>query len=129
MFYYFMTNLILFHTTLPFSWKNGFEYLWGCILTAFIMKIVESIICKLSYFFTGNVGAIIDATSKEMREIHWKIRFFLTFLFLIITFIPITKMFITSVVYNSYQQLTKILYSGITNLSNNLIDSMLKNRF
>lgn len=127
-FYYFMTNLIMLHITLPFSWDNGFEYLWGCILTSFIMKIIETIIFKLSYRFTGNIGAIIDATSEEMRKIHWRIRFILTLLLLLITIIPISKMFITAIVHTSYQRLTKFLNSSITNFSNNLINTNFKTK-
>lgn len=125
-FYYFLTNLIMLHITLPFCWENGFEYLWGCILTSFIMKIVEKIIFKLSYSFTGNIGIIIDAPSDEMRRIHWKIRLILTALLFIITLIPISKILITYIVHFTYQQLTKLFSSFITDISNNLINAFLK---
>lgn len=103
MLFYLAANFIMTFIELPFNYTNGFELLFGYIITSSILSILNYAFYKIAYSCVGWYAAITDANYEEKSCLHWVIRFIFAILLYIFTYIPFISKILTYITHFFYQ--------------------------
>lgn len=114
--YFSLYSFMSYKTNFGFEYSNGFELLWGSLLSAFISGIIANIIFYISYDLTGWLSILCDCTKTERKSLHWKFRLVFSFFVFIFTVTPFCSMIMTPLV--------NITYTFFLAHYNNLIDDI-----
>ncbi len=100
--YFVIYSLISYKTDLGFEYGNGFELLWGSIVTALISGIIGNLIFRLSYDWTGFLSALLQHSRAERRSVHWLFRLIFSIPVLIFSLSPLCPLLMTPLVHHSF---------------------------
>lgn len=119
--FYLVINQI---TDFSYNYNNGFEYLIGASIVALVMCLIEKLIYKVAYDYTGVLYkiSIIDG-SYEGKNAHWFIRAILMSIVFLISLTPIPSMLITPISHDIYL----FLQEQLTTTSNELTEIFTSN--
>lgn len=122
--YMFLYSYVSYKTDFGFEYTNGYELLWGSIVAALISGWFANILFKLCYYLTGRFSMLLDFNSEERRSVHWKFRFFFSFLVLMFTYTPLCNMIMTLIVHASYTYIANFLTNSWNQYIDTLVDSV-----
>lgn len=119
--FYLVINQI---TDFSYNYNNGFEYLIGASIVALVMCLIEKLIYKVAYDYTGVLYkiSIIDG-SYEGKNAHRFIRAILMAIVFLISLTPIPSMLITPISHDIYL----FLQEQLTTTSNELTEIFTSN--
>ena len=100
--FYTAASFIMTFINLPFDYTNGFELLWGNILTSIFLSIINFAFYKIAYFYVGWYAVLTEADYAEKSLIHWFIRFILAISLYALTYVPIISNLLTGIIHASY---------------------------
>lgn len=112
-------------TEFGFEYSNGFELLWGSIVTAFITQLLDVAIFKISYKQTGFLSKILKYSGDERKTDHWKFRALFSIPVLIFSFSPLCSMCMTPLIHTSYVWLREYFYDTVNRISETIISSFM----
>lgn len=108
--YFLLYSIINYYTDLCFEYSDGFEFLWGSIVAASIVWILDIIIFRIAYDWTGVLSKLCDYGADERKTTHWKFRVVFSIPILIFSLTPFCSMIMTPIIHSSF-----ILVSGYYN--------------
>ena len=122
--FYLVINQI---TDFSYNYNNGFEYLIGAFVVALVMYLIEKLIYKVAYDYTGVLYkiSIIDG-SYEGKNVHWFIRAILMAIVFLISLTPIPSMLITPISHDIYLYLQEQLTITSNELTEIFTSNILK---
>lgn len=112
-------------TEFGFEYSNGFELLWGSIVTAFITQLLDVAIFKISYKQTGFLSKILKYSGNERKTTHWKFRSLFSIPVLIFSLSPLCSMCMTPLIHFSYVWLREYFYETINQISEAIISTLI----
>ncbi len=119
--YFLIYSFISYKTDYGFEYSTGFEYAWGFLLCSVISTVIDNIIYRLSYSWTGFFSDLCGYTSEERRKTHWKIRSLFAFIVLVITLTPLCSIVLTPVVHSSYILISDYCHTFFNRIINILL--------
>lgn len=118
---YSVTN---YKTNLAFEYANGFEFLWGSIVAALITLIIDILIFKFSYDWTGFLSKLCIFNSDERQKAHWKFRAILSTLVFLFSLTPLCSICMTPIVHTSYIWVSTAYYDIVNQIAKALTSSI-----
>lgn len=100
--YFFLYSIINYYTDFGFEYSDGFELLWGSVVVAFIIWVIDIIIFRIAYDWTGVLSKLCDYGTDERKTTHWKFRVVFSIPILIFSLTPFCSMIMTPIVHSSF---------------------------
>ena len=100
--YFLLYGIINYMTDFGFSYSDEFELLWGSLIVALILQVVDSIIFRLAYDCTGFLSKLCNYNFDDRKIAHWKFRMFFSIPVLIFSLTPFCSMLMTPIVHGSF---------------------------
>lgn len=112
-------------TEFGFEYSNGFELLWGTIVTALVTQIIDFFIFKIAYDWTDFLNRLFKYNVDERKTTHWKFRALFSIPVLIFSLSPLCSICMTPLVHTSYIWLREYFYETINRISETIISSFM----
>lgn len=121
--YFLLYSIINYYTDLCFEYSDGFELLWGSIVAAFITWVIDIIIFRIAYDWTGVLSKLCDYGVDERKTTHWKCRVFFSILILIFSLTPLCSMIMTPIVHSSFIWVSEYCNDVMKQISDAMVES------
>lgn len=100
--YFILFGIISYKTNLGFEYTNGFELLWGSFVVVAVTWIIDTIIFKLAYDWTGFLSELLEYNVDDRKTTHWKFRALFSIPVLIFSLTPLCSVVMTPLVHSTY---------------------------
>ena len=113
--------ILNYNTDFSYSTQNGIEYLIGACLVALLSQLIELIIYRMAYKFTGQLyDTEVISGEYEGKTVHWFVRAFLMMIIFLFSLSPLPEMIINPLTHNVYLYFQEQVHI----LSNNISQSL-----
>lgn len=123
--YFLLYSIINYYTDLCFEYSDGFELLWGSIVAAFITWVIDIIIFRIAYDWTGVLSRLCDYGADERKSTHWKFRVVFSIPILIFSLSPFCSIIMTPIVHSSFIWVSEYCNDVMKQINDAIIESFI----